>query len=84
MASLSDVPSMEFVPQGDLTWTQTAEERKTIIDHATDAIVNSFVFLDYKTSSNITSNTNDGVYSYATNLLTRMFLPGIQRCNQGG
>ena len=70
MTSLSDVPSMEFVPQGNLTWTQTAEERKAIIERVTNAIVDSFVFLDYKTSPNATSNTNDGVYSYATNLLT--------------
>ena len=69
MPSLSDVPSTEFVPQGDLTWTQITEERKAIIEHITNAIVDSFVFLDYKTLTT-SSNTNDGVYSYATNLLT--------------
>lgn len=70
MTSLHDVPSMDFVPQGDLTWTQTREERKAIIEHITSAIVDSFVFLDYNTTSNDASSTNDGVYSYATNLLT--------------
>jgi len=71
MTSLSDTPSMEFVPQaqGDFTWTQTAEERKTIIEHITNALVDSFIFLDYDTSTN-TSNINDDIYSYAINLLT--------------
>lgn len=70
MSSMGDVPSVNFAPQGDLTWTQTTEERKAIIEQITSAIVDSFVFLDYDDSSTNASSTNDGVYSYATNLLT--------------
>ena len=69
MTSLHDVPSMDFVQQGNLTWTQTAEERKAIIEHITNAIVDSFVLLNYNRSTDV-SNTSDGVYSYAVNLLT--------------
>lgn len=81
MKSLTDVPSMEFVPHGETTWTQTTEERKAIIGKVISAIVDSFIHLDYGTSSSPTSetsaskdcetsNNNDGVYSYAKNLLT--------------
>ena len=69
MTSLHDVPSMDFVQQGNLTWTQTAEERKAIIEHITNAIVDSFVLLNYNRSTDV-SNTSDGVYLYAVNLLT--------------
>lgn len=68
MTTLSDVPSTKYVPQGEVTWTQTDDERKAIIDKITTAIVESFVFLDYNASYSETSN--DGVYSYATQLLT--------------
>lgn len=70
MTTLNDVPSTKYVPQGEVTWTQTDEERKTVIDKITTAIVDSFIFLDYNTSSSDTPVIKDGVYSYATQLLT--------------
>ena len=70
MATLSDVPSTKYLPQGEVTWTQTDEERKTIIDDITATIVDSFVFLDYNASSCDATVTKDSVYSYATQLLT--------------
>ena len=70
MATLSNVPSTKYVPQGEVTWTQTDEERKAIVDDITATIVDSFVFLDCNASSCDAPVTKDSVYSYATQLLT--------------
>lgn len=64
------MPSTQYLPDGEITWTQTDEERKTIVDNVTAAIVDTFVSLDYSGPSSDTGVSQDGVYSYATNLLT--------------
>lgn len=61
MATLSDVPSSKYVPQGEATWTQITEERKKIIDDISAAIVDSFVSLDYNTSTHNTPVTKDSM-----------------------
>jgi len=80
MTTVYDTPSEEFAPQGAITWTETAEKRKAVIDHISNSLIDSFMHLDYKTTSangvvsagpsETSPNSCDGVYSYATNLLT--------------
>ena len=96
MASVNDTPSKEFAPQGDVTWTETAENRKALIDHISSSLIKSFMHLDYKTTSPGATNTefsrtmlhdsskfDDGIYTYATNFVnTWLFLHRILRCHQ--
>ena len=59
-------------------WTETAEKRKAIIDHISSSLVESYMHPDYKTTSpgttdssrTMSPNFDDGVCTYATNLLT--------------
>ena len=81
LTSVHGTPSIEFAPQGDETWTETAEKRKAIINHISSSLVESYMHPDYKTTSpgtttssdssrTVSPNFDDGVYTYATNLLT--------------
>ena len=70
MTTMGDVPSTQYLPFGEMTWTQTNEERKIIVDKISAAVVDNFVSVDYNGFSSDTSATQDGVFSYATKLLT--------------
>jgi len=81
MASVHDIPSEEFAPQRAVTWTETAEKWKAVLRHISSSLIDSFMHLAYKTTSpsvngivsagsSETSPNSDGVYYYATNLLT--------------
>ena len=75
MSSVHDTPSAEFAPQGDETWAEVAEKRKAIV-HISISLIDFFVHLGYKATSNGTVSAGssekscDGVYSYATNFLS--------------
>ena len=48
MSSLNDTPSIsEYLPQGDSTWTLPNHERNAILDKITNAIIESFISLNY-------------------------------------
>ena len=55
MQVLSDTPSKQYAPKGDLTWACTDEERKPLLDRITKDIVKSFLCTDYNTSHTASS-----------------------------
>ena len=70
METLSDTPSEQYAPKGNLTWTCTDEERKPLLDKITRDIVKSFLFTDYNASTSHTPSSEDMMYQYSTQLLT--------------
>lgn len=70
METLSDTPSAQYAPKGNLTWTCTDEERKPLLDEITRDIVKSFLFTDYNASTSHTTSSEDMMYQYSTQLLT--------------
>ena len=78
MQVLSDTPSKQYAPKGDLTWACTDEERKPLLDRITKDIVKSFLCTDYNTSH--TASSEDMAYQYSSWLLTIgcMYLKGME------
>jgi len=68
METLNDTPSKQYAPQGDFTWTQPAEERKTTLKQIINAIVSSFISIDFNNQS--TPSHSDKVYLYSSQLMT--------------
>ena len=68
MQALSDIPSKQYAPKGDLIKTCSDEERKSLLDTITRDIVKSFLCADYNTSH--TASSEDMAYQYSSQLLT--------------
>lgn len=74
LQDVSDMPSKEFAPQGDATTTLTAEERLSILEKITHAIIEKFMSINY--------NTHNA--PSASSAYSGMYVSGIQGCNQRG
>lgn len=67
MHSLSDTPVQGVLPNAQNVWMLTYEERKIILSSICDRINSTFVSFEFQKAS---TPTNDGVYNYATALLS--------------